>query len=180
MAEFDKANGKFRYTRSDYLSATGSRYSRTTRAKIDLAGSSVCIVLGILCLGFISAPGTGPYLVLLGPYLLGVGMGWLAFTMQQHGVTPRSAIGQDTVLGEEHLLNFSEQGVGVQSTHSHFTADWEYYVDATETRRVYLLFWGSDVYTLIPKRAFSSPAVEQAFRRFLCARIPHARLQPAE
>ena len=52
-------------------------------------------------------------------------------------------------------------------------------MDATETRRVYLLFWGSDLYTLVPKRAFSGPAAEQPFRGLLCAKVPHARLQPA-
>ena len=40
-----------------------------------------------------------------------------------------------------------------------------------ETKRVYLLFWAPNVYTLIPRRVFSTPAAEVAFRKMLQQQI---------
>jgi hypothetical protein len=167
---------KFSYTRSDYLSAMGTRYGRTTRAKIDLAGSVIALALGLLCLMFIGPVGVGPYLTVLGPYLIGVGMGWLAFTMQHYGFDTRSLLGQDVHLGEELALSFSDEGLALTSAHSSFKADWAYYQDAIETRRVYLLFWAANVHTIIPKRAFATPQAEQAFRHMVKAKVPSAAL----
>ena len=168
--------GKFRYKRSDYLSAMGTRYSRTTRAKIDLAGSVIVLALGLACLGFIGPTGLGLYLVVLGPYLIGVGMGWLAFTMQRHGFDTRSMMGQGVILGDAFALAFNDQGIAITSAGSNFKADWGHYQEVVETPRAYLLFWGANVYTLVPKSAFAPPETEQAFRDVVKRKVRGAAL----
>ena len=163
---------KFRYTRTDYLSAMGTRYGRTTRAKIDLGGSVLAIVLGILCINWLSShPALGPYLLLLGPYLIGVGIGALVFTIQHYGFSVRTLLGAEFPLGDEYVFAFSEDGIDLNSPHSTFHADWSHYIDVAETRRVYLLYWALNVYTLIPKRAFPTPEAESAFRKTVQQKI---------
>src|SRR3954469_4501119 len=117
------ANGplKFRYTRTDYLSAMGSRYGRSTRAKIELGGSIVLIALGLLCFSWLAAyPSIGTYLLLLAPYLIGVGIGGLALTVQHYGFSLGSMMGQDVPLGDEYALGFDEAGLTLTSPHSTF------------------------------------------------------------
>ena len=168
--------GKFRYTRNDYLSAMGTRYSRTTRAKIDLAGSVIVLALGLACLVFIGPTGAGLYFIVLGPYLIGVGMGWLVFTMQHHGFDTRSMMGQDVNLGDEFSLAFSDQGISITSAGSNFQADWGHYQEVVETPRAYLLFWAANVYTLVPKSGFATPETERAFRDVVKRKVPGAAL----
>lgn len=163
---------EFRYTRTDYLSARGTRYGRTTRAKIDLGGSVLVVVLGLLAFSVLGTyPAIGPYLLLLAPYLIGVGIGGLVLTVQHYGFSLRTMMGQEFPLGDEYTLGFDEQGLTLTGPHSTFHADWAHYVDVAETKRVYLLFWAPNVYTLIPRRVFPTPAVENKFRKVLQQKI---------
>jgi hypothetical protein len=172
MAPSDSGPLTFRYTRSDYLSAMGTRYGRTTRAKIDLGGSILLIVAGLLAFSVLgNNPAIGPYLLLLAPYLVGVGIGGLVLTVQHYGFSLRTMMGEEFPLGDEYTLTFDDQGLTLTSAHSTFHADWAHYVDVAETKRVYLLFWAPNVYTLIPRRAFTTPAAEEAFRKSLQQKV---------
>jgi hypothetical protein len=162
----------FRYTRADYLSAMGTRYGRTTRAKIDLGGSALLIVLGLLCFSWLAAyPAVGPYLLLLAPYLIGVGIGGLVLTIQHYGFSLGAMIGQEVSLGDEYTVDFDAERLTLTSPHSTFRAAWAHYCDVAETKRVYLLFWAPNVYTLVPRRAFPTSAVESEFRKLLQQKI---------
>jgi hypothetical protein len=172
MATPESGPPTFRYTRTDYLSAMGTRYGRTTRAKIDLGGSVLLIVLGLLCFGVLgSYPAIGHYLLLLAPYLIGVGIGGLVLTIQHYGFSLRTLLGGQFPLGDDYTLAYDDRGLTLTSPHSTFHADWAHYVDVAETKRVYLLFWAPNVYTLIPRRAFPTPAAETEFRKTLQQQI---------
>jgi hypothetical protein len=172
MATAESGPLKFRYTRTDYLSAMGTRYGRSSRAKIELGGSIVLIVLGLLCFSGVAAyPAIGTYLLLLAPYLIGVGIGGLVLTVQHYGFSLGTVMGQEVPLGDEYTLGFDAAGLTLTSAHSTFHADWAHYVDVAETKRVYLLFWAPNVYTLVPRRVFPMPAIETEFRKVLQQQI---------
>jgi hypothetical protein len=174
MSVAENSSLKFQYTRNDYLAAMGARHGRTTRAKIELGGSILAIVLGILCLTFIQ----NPYLLVLGPYLFGLGLGALVLTIQHYGVSLRAMTGQDLALGDEQLLTYSEDGITLTSAHSSYRADWSFFREIVETDRVFLLFWAANVYVLIPKRAFPTPQVAAAFRDLAQRQVGGARAIP--
>ena len=150
----------------------GTHYGRTTRAKIDLGGSVLLIVLGLLGFSVLGTyPAVGPYLLLLAPYLVGVGIGGLVLTVQHYGFSVRTMLGQEFPLGEDYTLAYDDRGLTLTRPHSTFHADWAHYVDVAETKRVYLLFWAPNVYTLIPRRVFPTPAAETEFRKMLQQKI---------
>jgi hypothetical protein len=162
----------FRYTRADYLSAMGSRYGRSTRAKIDLGGSVILLVLGLVCFSWLAAyPAVGPYLLLLAPYLIGVGIGGLVLTVQHYDFSLGAMLGRDVALGDDYTLGYDATGLTLTSPHSTFRADWAHYGDVAETKRVYLLFWAPHVYTLVPRRAFPTLDAENDFRKLLQQQI---------
>ncbi|HEY7065815.1 MAG TPA: YcxB family protein [Chloroflexota bacterium] len=162
----------FHYTRADYLSAMGTRYGRTTRAKIDLGGSLLLVALGLICVIWLyQQPELAPYFLPLGPYLIGVGIGGLVLTIQHYGFSVRTMLGQKFPLGDDYAFTYDDEGINLTTPHSRFHADWAYYVDVAETKRVYMLFWAPNVYTLIPRRVFPAPEDEAAFRKMLQQKI---------
>src|SRR5438067_657380 len=124
MAASERQPLKFQYTRNDYLAAMGGRFSRTRRAKLEALAACLAIIVGLLCFMGISHPTLGPYLVLLGPYLLGAGMTALMFSAQHHGVSLNAMMGHDAPLGTEHTLSADDDAVTISSPTSTFRADW--------------------------------------------------------
>jgi hypothetical protein len=99
------------------------------------------------------------------------GLMMLIFSYYAHFVTPRLHYKRNPKFREQYNLQFSDDGIWFRSKGLESRLDWGFYSKVWETPRFYFLIYGKDMFTLIPKRAFSSEEQEAAFRSMLKRKI---------
>jgi hypothetical protein len=89
--------------------------------------------------------------------------GWLIAT------TPRRAwMKRGAEAGANQVLEFSDQGVHVQTVNTDSMAKWPFYPKTIEHRGLYLLGVASGrAYRIVPARAFASSSDEEEFRHLV-------------
>jgi hypothetical protein len=78
---------------------------------------------------------------------------------------------QEPKFKDEYRLDFSEEGASFQTEHLNSKLDWSYYNKFLETDKFYLLFYGKAMFSIIPKRAFTSDEQQNQFRCILNKKI---------
>jgi len=62
------------------------------------------------------------------------------------------------------IMDFSDEGVHIQTKDRETNIRWTAYSEVTETQEMYVLSHGKRFFTFVPKRAFCSSSDEEAFR----------------
>lgn len=96
---------------------------------------------------------------------------------------PRKAFRRDPRNKEEFYWQFSEQGITQRTLHTEAHINWELFTHVLAGRRFYLLAYGKHMFTLIPRRAFATPAQEAAFVALLRHKVApdfNAKFLPAD
>ena len=150
----------FTYTEEEYTAAARLFYARTTHTKTNF-------ILSLLALaaGFVGIVLTGDSFVWL--LLMTAGFILLVFSYIAHFVTPRQHYRRNPQFREQYNLRFAEEGILFRSKGAESKLEWSFYSDVCETADFYLLLYGKDMFTLIPKRAFGDDRHEAAFRNML-------------
>jgi hypothetical protein len=73
---------------------------------------------------------------------------------------------------QEQEYRFTEAGADIRTAISEAKLDWKVWLRFKETPQFFLLFPGTPVMHILPKRAFASPEDLESFRVMLRARIP--------
>lgn len=144
--------------------ATRLFYDRVYHTRFQLVFSSIVLFLGLI-------------LILLNiEFILGsvcavLGLIFLMFNFFAYFVTPRQYFERNTKFREQYSLQFSEDGLLFRTRDMESKLEWSFYTEVWETKRFYFLLYDKDLFTLIPKRVFTSEAQESAFRDFLGRKI---------
>ncbi len=85
-------------------------------------------------------------------------------------VLPRQRFRSDPKFKDEYFLQFSEDGIQFKTAQIDALIQWSLYTKVLENDRFYLLIYGKNMISVIPKRAFSSAAQEAAFER-ICSEL---------
>ena len=71
----------------------------------------------------------------------------------------------------EHVITFEEDGINYAQGRVISHLDWQYYESMIESRDGFLLIYGEDIFSLIPKRAFADEQTMSEFRALATAKL---------
>ena len=150
---------QFRYSKEEYVSAV-RQYYQTFHSNIGALFCVATIILGLLVLLMSENPYFSSFLISLGIF------GLLIFCLN-YFAGPQRIYDRNPKLREEYNLQFTDEGIIYRSKDIDSALQWSLYTRIQETERFYFLIYGKDSFTLIPKRVFTSPEQEHAFRVML-------------
>jgi hypothetical protein len=139
-------NMKFNNSRQEFTEAMNYFYSRTQKRNFDIIlGLIVSFVAVFLIISYEFS-----YMYL---FLLFIGILLAAFSFFKGSIISKLRFIRDKKFNEEYTLSFDEDGI-------HFVTDsvksdivWDYYNKIWETKKFFYLFYGKELFSLIPKRA---------------------------
>jgi hypothetical protein len=87
-------------------------------------------------------------------------------------VIPPLAFRHQPKFRDEYALTFSPEGIHFQTAHVDSHLEWTIYSRALVDSHSYVLYWGSQTFTIIPKRVFQNAEQQGAFDQLLVERVP--------
>jgi hypothetical protein len=154
----------FRYTEAEYTAAARFFYARTIHTSFNLIISIIAIISGLA--GVLLAGDSIVWFL-----LIFAGVILLLMSFHAHFVTPRLHYRRNPKFREQYHLQFSEDGLLFRSKDVESRLEWSFYSKVWETPQFYFLLYGKDMFTLIPKRVFTSREQEATFRNILKLKI---------
>jgi hypothetical protein len=139
-------------------------YARAYHTRFNFLLGSFVALLGALGVA-------AGFQVLFPTLCLVVGLVLLAFNYVAHFVTPRRQYQLNPKFREPYKLDFSEGGIRFRSKGAYSRIEWGFYSKAWENEEFYLLFYGKDMFSVIPKRAFRDRLQEETFRAMLTGKL---------
>lgn len=92
-------------------------------------------------------------------------------------VMPRQRFRREPKYQDEYSLSFSEQGIHFKTTHVESKLEWAMYDKLWIVPRHYLLFYGRDLFTIIPKRVFTNSEEAQRFDEMIRRKLAPTVIQ---
>jgi hypothetical protein len=158
-------NVRFRYTEASYADGVRRHLANRFRWRRDTPIVAAVVALGAVFLvsGIATIPGA--VLVTLGALFLGLlALGWFWIPSRQYRTQPK--------LRDEYRLTFSDDGIVFMTDHVESNLQWSMFQRVVADERVYLLYYGADVFTVLPRSVFPSGPDEAAFRDLIKRKIP--------
>jgi hypothetical protein len=160
----DPIHVAFRYTEEQYAAGVRLHLAKRFRWRIDAPIAAGVVVLGVVAL----AAGwgiVGPIAMSAGAlYLCILALGWFWLPVRQYRAQPK--------LHDEYRLTFSEEGIAFETEHVASTLAWSTYQRAVADATTYLLYYGEDAFTVLPRAAFRGPDDEARFGELVERKIP--------
>ena len=158
----------FTHREKEYVAATRLFYARVYHTRFRIIVSSIVVSLGLFLLNVD---------LLLGTVAIVVGLILLVINFYAHFVTPVQQFRRNARFQEEYDLRFSEDGLLFRSKNQESKLQWSFYSRLWETPNYYFLFYDKDLFTLVPKRVFTSNQQQWAFQDLLRRKIPKRPVQ---
>lgn len=167
----------FTYTEDEYVAAARLFFTRGTEPDFRFylgLGFFACVLLVVWLAGdiYVAAAVLIPGLLVLARY------------RHVYWVLPRSYFRGNPKFRERYELTFSDEGILFRSKGVESRFGWDFYTGALETPEYFFLVYGTDVFSLIPKRVFrdrrQESALRELLRRKLGAKVETYGLPPAE
>jgi hypothetical protein len=86
---------------------------------------------------------------------------------------PRIAFRREPKFRDDYTLTFSPQGIHFQTAHIDSDLQWSLYNRALVDAHSFILYHGSQQFTVIPKRVFQDTAQREAFENLVAHSIPN-------
>jgi hypothetical protein len=96
---------------------------------------------------------------------------FLLMLVAAFAVIPRLAFRREPKFRDDYSLTFSADGIHFRTAHIDSRLKWSMYSRALVDDHSYVLYYGSNQFTVIPKRVFSSVAERQAFEGLLTEHV---------
>lgn len=156
---------RFKYTEEEYVSATRYYLIHSTEFLFQLIVSSLFIAAGVFLVLLLDLESVVTFVLAF------VGVIWLFVWLLALFVMPRQRFRSDPKFRDEYFLQFSEDGIQFKTAQIDALIQWSLYTKVLENDRFYLLVYGKNMISVIPKRAFSSAAQEAAFDALLRTKL---------
>ena len=153
----------FHYTEQDYVRAMRAHYGSRLRLPLDIA-----VILGVGVLG--------TYEVWSGSYDFGLAMLCVSsifalILLAAFSVFPRIAFRRQPKLRDDYALRFSPQGIHFRTAHIDSKLQWNIYTSALVDAYSFILYYGSQQFTIIPTRVFQDISQRRAFEQLLAQNV---------
>ena len=157
---------RFKYTEDEYAAASRLNMVRSTGFWIWFVVSALLCVLGVYLVAILGLDlGISFSLTFFGVLL------FLIWALQLF-VEPRQAFRREPKFQDEYLLQFSDDGIQFKTPQIDALIQWSLYSRVIENERFYLLVYGRNMMSVIPKRAFENSQQQDAFEALLRRRLP--------
>jgi hypothetical protein len=158
----ETVNLSFRYAEQDYVRAVRAHYASRFRLPLDIA-----VILGVTFIG--------AYEWRLGSHGFGITLlcvsGIFALMLAAFGIIPTLLFRRQPKLRDDYSLSFSPQGIRFHTAHIDSDLKWGLYTGALVDAYSFILYYGSQQFTVIPKRAFQDASQRQIFEHLLAQNI---------
>jgi len=155
----------FRYAEEDYVRAMRAHYASRLRLPLDIA-----VTVGVAVLGaYELRSGSHAF----GIALLSVSGIFALILVAAFAVIPSISFRTQPKFRDEYSLRFSPEGIHFQTTHIDSDLQWGMYTSALVDAYSFILYYGSQQFTVIPKRVFQDGSQRQAFERLLVQNVPN-------
>ena len=157
---------RFKYTEEEYIAATRLYLMRSKDFIIRLivcAFYAIAFISVFVWLNFASEAIFLLIALVCFPFLIG---------FLHLFVLPRQRFRSDPKFRDEYFLQFSDDGIQFKTTDIDALLQWSLYNKVLENERFYLLVYGKNMISVIPKRAFASANQEAAFSEMLKRNLP--------
>lgn len=151
------------YSEKDLLHGYRLHFKRTLRLSLTILISVLSIGLGVFYLSLDRQLQVG-YLLLIIPIVL-IGILLFVFT-----VFPRILYKRDNKYEDLYTITFGENGIDFEKKGTATHIDWLAYTKVYQDRNAYILYYGKNDFTIIPRRVFQDNGEEAAFRRLLAVK----------
>lgn len=160
----ETVNLSFRYAEGDYVRALRAHYASRLRLPVDTAAIVVVALFGA-------------YQWRAGSYASGMFSlclsGLLALMLvAAFAVIPGIAFRRQPKFRDEFSLSFSPEGIHFRTVHIDSDLKWGMYTWALVDAYSFILYFGSQQFTVIPKRVFESVSQREAFEQLLGQKVP--------
>lgn len=159
----ETVNLSFRYAEQDYVRALRAHYASRLRLPLDIA-----VILGVAIIGAyewrVGSHGFGITLLCLsGIFALTLGAAF--------AVIPTIAFRHQPKFRDEYSLTFSPQGIHFQTANIDSDLKWSMYTGALVDAYSFILYYGSQQFTVVLRRVFRDISQRQAFEQLLVRNV---------
>lgn len=159
----ETVNLSFRYAERDYILAMRAHYASRLRLPLDVV---VIIVVAVI----------GAYELKSGSQAFGIALLTLSavfalMLIAAFTVVPRIVYRNQPKFRDDYALSFSPQGIHFRTAHIDSDLQWSMYSHALVDDHSFILYYGSQQFTVIPKRVFENPAQRRSFEQLLAQNI---------
>jgi YcxB-like protein len=159
MTGMETVNLSFRYAEQDYVRALRAHYSTRLRLPLDIAVTVAVAIVGMYEL----RSGSRAF----GITLLCLAVVFALILVAAFIVIPRIWFRSQPKLRDEYALRFSPEGIHFQTAHIDSKLQWAMYTKALVDPYSFILYYGRQQFTVIPKRVFQDGSQRQTFERLL-------------
>jgi len=159
----ETVNLSFRYAEEDYVRAMRAHYASHIRLPLDIA-----VTVGVAVLG--------AYEWRSGSHAFGITL--LCFSgifalilVAVFAVIPRISFRNQPKLRDEYSLRFSPEGIHFQTAHIESDLEWSMYTSALVDAYSFILYYGTQQFTVIPKRVFQDGSQRETFEQLLLQKV---------
>ena len=159
----ETVNLSFRYAEEDYVRAMRAHYASRLRLPLDIA-----VTVGVAVLGAYEwQSGSHAF----GVTLLCVSGIFALILVAAFAVIPRISFRSQPKFRDEYSLRFSPEGIHFQTAHIDSDLQWGMYTSALVDAYSFILYYGTQQFTVIPKRVFQDGSQRQTFERLLLQNV---------
>jgi hypothetical protein len=159
----ETVNLSFRYAEQDYVRAMRAHYASRLRLPLDIA-----VIVGLAVLGAYEAwSGSHGF----GITLLCVSGIFALMLVAAFAVIPTIAFRSQPKFRDDYSLSFSPQGIHFQTAHIDSDLKWGMYTSALVDAYSFILYYGSQQFTVVPKRVFQDVSQRQTFEQLLMQNV---------
>lgn len=155
----------FRYTERDYVKAMRAHYASRLRLWLDIPAIAAGVFGGFFLWNYPSQRWLS--VVLMGSSAILSLMLIAAFL-----VIPTLAFRREPKFRDEYSLTFSQESIHFKTEHIDSVLQWNMYSGALIDAHSYVLYYGTGLFSVIPKRAFENADQQRAFKELLAQHIP--------
>lgn len=160
MAEPILISIRFTNELNDHIEAQRVLYKESVLAKMDKVVAVLLFGFGIYC---IASVGLKWWTIVWFPLAVAEWFNWLSLSRWRTKVEFQ----RNPKFREEYHLTFSREDIRFKAASFDSTLKWTHYNRVVEGQDLFLLMYGKGLYTLVPKRCFTSNKEINAFRTLL-------------
>jgi hypothetical protein len=157
---------RFKYAEEEYVSATRFYLTRAADFWFQLAAGALFVLAGLF---LVLLTDLQPVIAFI---LTFVGVVWLFVWVLALFVMPGQRFRGEPKFKDEYFLQFSDDGIQFKTTQVDALIQWSLYRKVLENDKFYLLIYGKNMLSVIPRRAFAGANEEAAFKEMLGRNLP--------
>lgn len=155
---------KYYNNQKEFTEAMNLYYSKTQKRLFDIVLGLVLSLISIPLFLFIEPSYSFIFLFCVGLFLF-------LFSLFKGSIYSKIRFLKDKKFNDEYEINFNDQGIQFKTVSINSEIKWDFYSKVWETQKFFFLFYGKELFSLLPKRAFQNNENVIEFRELIKRKI---------